>query len=167
MRRAIASPRPVPPCPTLGRDQRLEDAAEMSCGMPLPSSLTRMTASLPSSRTSQSQPAATLTHGIAGIDEQVGDNLLQVVKVPAHVDLGISGTCTEYRLRAKEVLVEAGRRGDEHVVRTRSTDARACGGRFAIRSRQAVDQVRGPETLLLHFLQEPVLRIVGSGFGQQ
>ena len=83
IRRLMARPRPVPPWPRLVVTSGSKILPMMSAGMPLPSSRTRITTrSLSSATEIQMFPPS--RDRVAGVEQDVGQNLLQVVEVPAH-----------------------------------------------------------------------------------
>ena len=100
---------------------------------------------------------------IASIEENVGENLLQVVKVPANLRLRDIADMDRDLFRFEEILMKRHRGGDQR----RDANRFACPRTVGDQVEQIVDQRRGAERLLLHFFQEPVFRIVRRNVLQQ
>ena len=71
----------------LGRDQRLEDSSDQIGGDPLAVVFDPDVDVLTILLHIDPDPA-TLAHCVTGVEENVGQNLLQVMKVPAYEDFG-------------------------------------------------------------------------------
>src|SRR5581483_1399150 len=99
---------------------------------------------------------AMLANRIASIDENVGENLLEIVKVPAHLRLWDLADMHRDLFRFEEVLVKRHRGVDQRGNGHRVLRPRPIGDEVE----QIVDERRRAEGLLLHFFQQPVFRIV-------
>ena len=95
-----------------------------------------------------------LGHGVAGVEQDVRQNLLQILEVPAH----------ERRVGAVDVdalrLSRSSCSATVAVTSPSSIDDLARARAVRDQIEEVVDQVRRAERLLLHLLEEAVLRIV-------
>src|SRR5712691_5410176 len=141
--------------PSLRGHQRLEDPGHQVSWDPL--------SIVPDSNV---DPFTALLHGnpdvaafanrIASIEENVGQNLLQVVKVPPDLNFGDVVDMDGDLFGFQQVFVEGKGRGEEVGNADDLAGPRAVGNQVE----QVVHQARSTERLLLHFFQKPVLRIV-------
>src|SRR5438105_9526402 len=101
-----------PSLTALGRDQRLEDPAEQFGRDPFAvvfdPDVDALTVLL-----HVNPDVATLPHSISSVEENVGQNLLQVMKVPTHPHFRNVGDVDRDRLRFEEVFMQRERGGDQ------------------------------------------------------
>ena len=137
-----------PPLPALGRDQRLEDPPEKVGGDPFAVVFDPDVDPF-SVLLSVDPDVAMLIYSITSVEENVCQNLLQVMKVPAHLGLRDIAHMNRDLFGLQKVFVKGQGRGDQRGNADRFARARPVGNQIE----KVIHQRRRAERLLLHFLQ--------------
>ena len=119
--------------------------------MPWPVSLTSTTTVSSSARVREREPAAA-RHGVARVQDQVEEDLLDAVLVAAHGGQRRSASSLRTRMRdAVELVLEQGEHVEQHLVDVERLELGAARAREV---QQAVDDLGRAEGLLLDLLEQ-------------